>query len=139
MTWDELADACERADGPSRELDFKIMLLANGKNPDEHRINGQFAHLIPKHITSLDVIVALIAEKLPGQEAQLLNDAMEHVAQNGWRDPHYAQYLCRALCAAFCRAMHHSPDTQEEGPCLTFRRCSTPCLRTTAEPAPGTT
>lgn len=57
----EIAEACEKASGPSRELSSEIIVAVFGY--------GRNASLLPDelHVTgSLDAITALIAEQFPG-------------------------------------------------------------------------
>ena len=131
--WLELAERCEKATGPDREIDWAIG-LATGWRRDIHDGNNMiidwegnmfpdhYGSLLPSVTESLDVITALIERELPGwYRASGFNtqaDADDILADGHFavlappseelRDPiRIAACASEALarCAAFCRAM----------------------------------
>ena len=75
--WVELAERCEQATGPDREIDFKIG-FATGWRRDIHDGNDMiidwegnmfpdhYGSMLPSVTESLDAITALIERELPG-------------------------------------------------------------------------
>jgi hypothetical protein len=130
--WEKLAQRCEKARGPDRGLDALIFILADdrpewARNDDRKLIaapvkwSDQLEISLGKHgprleapyyTGSLDVIVSLIEQELPGKR-------WKSGKSEGWNseqaDEPYAACAnskiiiaatpALALCAAFCRAM----------------------------------
>lgn len=103
--WNAIADACEAAEGPSRDIDAR-MAAALG-TPATSFFTG-----------SLDVIVQVMAWGFPGHAiradlASFENDGrclarLYKPAINGYFDDVTGSFSATpalALCAAFCRAM----------------------------------
>lgn len=58
----DLIKRLEETTGPDRKLDFVIMLVADGKDPTEYKLNGQFADEVPRYTSSLDAALTLVPE-----------------------------------------------------------------------------
>jgi hypothetical protein len=121
--WLALAERCEKATGPDRELDCAIYALAKKHmNPaallESFRREFSISAMIDAYTTSLDAITALIERELPAAWVWTLGQNIHHrtwsVSINNldsdgapysvcWGASSYAPAL--ALCAAFCRAM----------------------------------
>lgn len=125
MTWAALAEALERADGPSRELD-REMICMNQPGLRDFLTKHPDGYLTP-YTVSLDAIVALIGEKLPGWRWEWVDDTA-HVLRSvnpgndiqrySSEDNHDDDQPALALCAAFCRvkaAVEAPVSGREEG------------------------
>lgn len=101
MNWLEIADACEKATGPSREIDWELHVSVRYDGC------GSYKGLVPAYTASIDAIAALIEREVPkqgwivnavpGLRCAAKTDAIEYIT---------ATSPALALCAAFCRAMH---------------------------------
>ena len=122
--WVKLAERCEKAKGPDREIDFKIG-FATGWRRYIHDGNDMiidwegnmfpdyYGSMLPSVTESLDAITALIERELPGNMRSIRKyPDGEAVAQvwNSQVGETPRQRCCAsealALCAAFCRAMN---------------------------------
>lgn len=115
MNWLEIADACEKATGPSREIDARIQ--GNVENWTERDIAYVLSDIEgtakPKPYTaSLDAIVALIEREFsePVFYASRTRSGLGYASlSKDYQTPHIecnAATPTLALCAAFARAMH---------------------------------
>lgn len=104
--WLALAERCEKATGPDREIDFDIDVARHAPK----RIRG-FQALAP-YTASIDAITALIERKLPrwSWSASLSETRKFAQADLGRSYPTNRRVTTEhktpalALCAAFCRA-----------------------------------
>jgi len=111
--WIALAERCEKATGPDRELDAAIYDAVNGGSDAWEAIRKWGGvQWIEHHTSSLDAITALIERELncswragntpSGRGFALLGtNTKEHAASSP----------ALALCAAFCRAMAEKVTT----------------------------
>ncbi len=137
----QLAERCEKATGPDREIDFAIGLLSGVYQLAEpicgERIEGDttvyvtYMHpvynsqwhgpinsCVPKLTASLDAITALIERELPGWHWHASTHMRKGVSaiNDGSNDWAWitADTPALALCAAFCRAMaDHATATKD--------------------------
>lgn len=97
MTLTDLQQRVRAATGADRELDAAIYIaVVKGENPDDYRINQQFAHLITPYTASLDAALALVEAKLPGWKRKLSTErhasfldyqAHAELMDRDWPDP----------------------------------------------------
>ena len=126
--WVELAERCEKAMGPDREIDAAMAkalgLVPPGLTPGASRgYEARFSNSAglvwdaPYYTTSLDAIAALIERKLPGWRVRwhtdgdgvheaFLEDKGDFDAIDARHTETFAASPALALCAAFCRAMN---------------------------------
>jgi hypothetical protein len=121
--WIALAERCEKATGPDREIDAAIFLAINPafSAPEWKLYGGGFRHIydssdariLPpashtpgRYTASLDAITALIQKELPEHDytSGHTNGGLTIHAQCGSTEYRYAETEPLARCAAFCRA-----------------------------------
>jgi hypothetical protein len=122
--WIALAERCEKATWPDREIDGTIFdaLSLDLSISAEHLAKDKRLTLewLPRYSASLDVITALIERELPevqwlcrpdkeGGFANLYRMGNTGGVIMSW--PCYAATPALALCAAFCRAMADKEPT----------------------------
>ena len=132
--WLALAERCEKATGPDREIDAEIydalcpQRLGYKAGKNIVRVFGGAAWL-PCFTISLDAITALIERELPemqwlcrpdkeeGGFAKLCNprslkpwETIEQESLKTWPCWAYADTPALALCAAFCHAMAEAAE-----------------------------
>lgn len=97
MNWLEIADACEKATGPSREIDEAILsslgfyVHGAGSNGPHWNKRGTGIWFDGKPTSSIDAIVALIERELPGWMARV---QWCGVSAEAWVAPDLNNPLC---------------------------------------------
>jgi hypothetical protein len=116
--WIALAERCEGATGPDRDLDCALYaLVRRHMNPvallESFRREISIQSMVDCFTASLDAITALIERELPGWEWQANGNrgkpkSLAWVYSGSQHDKVHKSYAATpalALCAAFCRAM----------------------------------
>ncbi len=130
--WLALAERCEKATGPDREIDY-LVSAAVGNIPEGCRRNGAFSWICPRpslmtvtyhspvsYTASLDAITDLIERELPKAGWEVCGGkTRDKIASRAWtwlawawfegsgilgKSVSRAKTPALALCAAFCRA-----------------------------------
>jgi len=101
----------EAATGPDVDLNAAI-LLALGWTTREgiaYDPRGNRAPTIPDLVGSLDAALALVGEKLPGREAEILALALKAMPGTLFkdRDWNFVSRLCKQVLLALFRALNH--------------------------------
>lgn len=97
----ELAERCEKASGPDREIDIDIQQVIGGAIPTGFQMQYEGVRL-PGYTASLDAAMMLVPEGMAIELAW--NAARLADARVGWKRPGIAKSPALALCAAALRA-----------------------------------
>lgn len=110
--WIDIAERCEKATGPDREIDWAIYkaMFASSQGFSENERN------FPYYTGSIDAITALIDRELPRSMRSIRKHPDGEAVAQVWNSQVVGetprQRCCAsealALCAAFCRAMNQA-------------------------------